>query len=124
VADLSMVCMRGAQGPSDARAWVRARFGDQLDPDTLQIAELIVSELVTNAIVHTDDEVELCIAHQDRQLRIEVTDGQPDCGAVTMRTSQDWATDGRGLRIVDRASRAWGCTPNGYQKIVWAELDL
>ncbi|MFJ5641457.1 SpoIIE family protein phosphatase [Streptomyces sp. NPDC093223] len=83
--------------------------------------ELIVSELVTNAVRHSTGPIGLrLIRHQ--VLTCEVFDSN-DClpRAHTARTTDE---NGRGLFLVDRLSRRWDARPEPGGKVVWSEQDL
>jgi PAS domain S-box-containing protein len=83
--------------------------------------ELIVSELVTNAVRHSSGPIGLrLIRHQ--VLTCEVFDSN-DClpRAHTARTTDE---NGRGLFLVDRLSRRWDARPEAGGKVVWSEQDL
>ena len=125
MADLSMLCTRHADTPGQAREWIREHFSGELNPEALQALMLIGSELITNAIVHTDDgAIDLCVAIQSRQARIEVSDSEPDREVAVIPMRDDWDVGGRGLRLVEAYSTRWGCTPDGDRKVIWAELEL
>ncbi|MEV4945363.1 ATP-binding protein [Streptomyces sp. NPDC053755] len=93
------------------------------DPEIRDTVTLIVSELVTNAVVHTASAHVVCeLREGEEQLRIAVRDeGGPadprirDCGEEER---------GRGLVLVDALCSAWGAdsTGHGTARIVWAEL--
>ena len=120
-----MLCTRATGTPGEARAWIRDRLTGELRNEAIQALELIGSELVTNAIRHTaEGAIELCVAAHSRQVRIEVSDHDPDCNAAVVPMRDDWAAGGRGLRLVEAYSARWGCTVDGPRKIVWAELDV
>ncbi|WP_030338603.1 ATP-binding protein [Streptomyces sp. NRRL S-1022] len=91
-------------------------------PGRSEIAELLTSELVTNALVHTDDDAVLTAVVEDGGLRVEVRDfvaRRPEpraCG-----TDDD--THGRGLLLVQSLADAWGVRPHGVGKSVWFRLD-
>jgi anti-sigma regulatory factor (Ser/Thr protein kinase) len=89
----------------------------------LDQAELVVSELVTNAVSHGNSGCEVRIGLTDNTLRIEVTDrgaGTPDVLATTGRDEH-----GRGLVLVSAVAAAWGVdTTPGDGKVVWAHLAL
>ncbi|MFI8235529.1 SpoIIE family protein phosphatase [Streptomyces sp. NPDC085900] len=86
-------------------------------------ALLIVSELVTNALVHTDGRVRLDLTLLDNRLRISVSDASPRTPAKP--TSISWeATGGRGILLVEAMSDTWGTVPVSGGKQVWAELAL
>ena len=79
---------------------------------------LIVSELVTNAMVHTTGGATLRLrirAAEPPVVRIEVEDHAPE--AVVKPTP-----DGTGLRLVEENCRAWGVERSAESKTVWAEL--
>jgi anti-sigma regulatory factor (Ser/Thr protein kinase) len=83
-------------------------------------ARLVVSELVTNAVVHARTAIELTLQVRDDVLRIEVTD-------LGVDRPQRWARDdttGRGLPIIEALGRAWGVIDLGSAKTVWCELTL
>ena len=93
------------------------------EDDVLASCAIVVSELVTNALCHTDDdggtallEVELAGA----TLLIAVTDGSPV--VPSMREADDAATSGRGLCIVDQLSLRWGSEAVAHGKRVFAVL--
>lgn len=92
-------------------------------PGLADTAELLTSELVTNALVHTDRGAELTATLTGgpvRRLRVEVYD------FVTrhpkMRKASDHAASGRGLLLVQALADTWGVRPHGVGKIVWFEL--
>ncbi|MER7516613.1 ATP-binding protein [Streptomyces sp. NPDC126499] len=92
-------------------------------PDIRETVALVVSELVTNAVVHTASARFVCeLREGEERLRIAVRDeGGPagprirDCGEEER---------GRGLILVDALASAWGAdrTGHGTAQIVWAEL--
>jgi CheY-like chemotaxis protein/anti-sigma regulatory factor (Ser/Thr protein kinase) len=104
-----------------ARRFVADRCRDWGCGDVVEDAELVVSELVTNALVHGESACELRAGLSDAALRLQVIDnghGMPDPQAAT-----DTDEHGRGLLLVSVLSTAWGVEllPDGG-KIVWAEL--
>jgi anti-sigma regulatory factor (Ser/Thr protein kinase)/anti-anti-sigma regulatory factor len=89
-----------------------------------QLAQVIVSELVTNSVVHARTPVEVTARCVDGALVMAVRDGDPRLlpppgGGV----AADGAGYGRGLLIVDSMADAWGCVPTGDGKVVWARLE-
>ncbi|MEU2625611.1 MULTISPECIES: ATP-binding protein [Kitasatospora] len=117
-----------------ARRWVRTRLqGHGLDPDA-PIAEtlvLVVSELVTNAVVHTGCPAVLRLtmpvadaASPDvasSPVRVEVADASRTAPAP--RHAGRDATNGRGLELVELLCVRWGWYPEGSGKRVWCEID-
>lgn len=89
--------------------------------DVAEDAELVVSELVTNALIHAGSRCELRIGLTDGALRVQVTDQSE--GMPEPRAADDQAEQGRGLLLVSVLCEAWGVEvlPGGG-KVVWAEL--
>ncbi|MFJ3714672.1 SpoIIE family protein phosphatase [Streptomyces sp. NPDC090057] len=92
-----------------------------VSPDTLDAALLVVSELVTNALVHTGGPVRLDLSLVNHRLRLAVADTSPR--SPVQPTSIGWeATGGRGILLVEAVSAAWGTVPVSGGKQVWADL--
>ncbi|MER6124711.1 ATP-binding protein [Streptomyces sp. NPDC001795] len=109
---------------AQARRLTRARLsGWAVCDDTCDTATLVVSELVTNAIVHTAGEHVVCeLQDEDDLVRIAVRDegcapGEPH--PVAQRPEEE---HGRGLLLVAALCRAWGAQEAGPGLLVWAEL--
>ncbi|WP_422125774.1 SpoIIE family protein phosphatase [Streptomyces graminilatus] len=82
---------------------------------------LIVSELVTNALVHTQGAVHVELTLGADRVRVTVNDSSPRAPAKPVVV--DWeATGGRGLLLVEAVSAAWGSVPVGGGKQVWSEI--
>ncbi|MFJ6386662.1 SpoIIE family protein phosphatase [Streptomyces sp. NPDC091972] len=91
--------------------------------DAMDTALLVVSELVTNALVHTGGQVRLDLTLIGRRLRVSVADASPRTPAKP--TSIGWeATGGRGILLVEAVSAAWGSVPVSGGKQVWSEIAL
>jgi anti-sigma regulatory factor (Ser/Thr protein kinase) len=99
-----------------ARAWLKARL-DDWSPDGVATVQLLVSELVTNAILHTDDVVEVTAERNGAGITVEVSDRSPT-KPVVKRYEQDAAT-GRGLHLVEALADAWGVRGDDARKSVW-----
>ncbi|CAM5279437.1 hypothetical protein SCANM63S_08281 [Streptomyces canarius] len=92
-----------------------------LSQDTIDVALLVVSELVTNALVHTGGQVRLDLSLVNHRLRLAVADSSPR--SPVKPTSIGWeATGGRGILLVEAVSAAWGTVPVSGGKQVWADL--
>lgn len=91
-------------------------------PGRSDIAELLTSELVTNAIVHTDREAVLTATVGPGGLRVEVRDFVARRPRLRVPNADD-GTNGRGLFLVQSLADAWGVQPHGVGKAVWFELD-
>lgn len=85
-----------------------------------EIAALLVTELVTNAVVHARTEVTLRIQRHEAVVRFEVHDGSPR--SLAPRPADTGAADGRGLQLVDKLADAWGSDTDPAGKTVWFEL--
>jgi anti-anti-sigma factor len=114
------------------------------------IAELVVTELVSNVLRHAGTEMEVGVARDRRLLHISVRDhaaGLPRLGgsdrpaakvlsaaaavpgpaagpAVLDPVDEQLREDGRGLLVVSALTHAWGCTPVPDGKVVWATLRI
>ena len=89
--------------------------------DLIDAAELMVSELATNCVQHAQTDFEITIRTGD-QVRVEVRDtshGRPEVQSLPPE-----APSGRGLRIVQEISDAWGIIPSPSGKTVWFALNL
>ncbi|MDQ3642832.1 MAG: ATP-binding protein [Actinomycetota bacterium] len=84
-------------------------------------ATMLVSELVTNAILHTGTPLEVVVIPDGPRLRVEVHDGSAQM-AVRKHYS-DMSGTGRGLMLVERMAAEWGCDRTADGKVVWFELD-
>ncbi|MET9762585.1 SpoIIE family protein phosphatase [Streptomyces sp. NPDC006372] len=82
---------------------------------------LVVSELVTNALVHTQGAVRVELTLAADRVRVTVSDSSPRAPAKPVVV--DWeSTGGRGLFLVEAMSTAWGSVPVGGGKQVWSEV--
>ncbi|MER5948679.1 ATP-binding protein [Streptomyces sp. NPDC001904] len=96
-------------------------------PGRTEIAELLTSELVTNALVHTDRDAELIVTVGPRGLRVEVRDRAARRPKLRVPNADDGthSTHGRGLLLVQSLADAWGVAALGAGrtgKVVWFEL--
>ncbi|MFE9389713.1 ATP-binding protein [Streptomyces sp. NPDC006784] len=118
-----------------ARRWARARLaGSGVDADE-PLAEtliLLISELVTNAVVHTGCPAVLCMllprrcpagaAHEVAgSVRVEVADASSRAPRRRLAEGED--TGGRGLELVSGLADRWGWEHEPGGKRVWCELD-
>jgi anti-sigma regulatory factor (Ser/Thr protein kinase) len=107
---------------SRARAVVREQLRDWGLGQAAYSAELMVSELVTNAVRHSHSRpVELRLVRGDTLL-CEVDDDDHDLPTLLNAGPADEA--GRGLRVVTTLARAWGTSRTSAGKTVWFELTL
>ena len=88
-----------------------------------QTAALLVSELVTNAVIHGRTSATVEVHRPADTLRVTVRDDNPDLPAVG--DAPDFTDEhGRGLLIVSKLARRWGVEPSGDGKAVWFELAV
>ena len=90
-------------------------------------AELLVSELVTNAVLHGRSDVTLSIAVAEGVLEVGVADRTPMRPGfpTTASVPEPWiAEGGRGLHLVDQVADEWGVAPMATGKQVWFRLDV
>ena len=104
----------------DARRFV----DDELRPagagdDTLFHAQLLATELVTNAARHAKSPVELTVARGSGRVRIEARDGS---AAMPASPPVDTPTRHRGLLLIEDLSEGWGVTAADGGKVVWCEI--
>jgi hypothetical protein len=82
---------------------------------------LVVSELVTNGVVHARTDVEVHLFALGGRLRIAVRDGA--AAPPRVRPPDEHRLGGRGVALVDRLAHTWGCLPTGDGgKVVWAVI--
>jgi signal transduction histidine kinase len=118
-AQLSAEVPRDPGAPMLARGLLRTRFAPQLTPAELRAAEIVVSELVTNALRHGDGAIRLRLDYDDGVLRGEVIDDGAGFEAeVRARGARD--VSGRGLWLVGKLARRWGVHDGSSH--VWFEL--
>jgi anti-sigma regulatory factor (Ser/Thr protein kinase) len=85
------------------------------------VAELLTSELVTNAIVHAHSECRLSVDVDPTRVRVEVRDSSPVLPPPPKPPDPE-ATSGRGLVLVDTLATRWGTERARGGKRVWFEL--
>lgn len=114
-----------AENIGRAREFVTASLG--AGHPCAGVLELIVSELVTNSIVHSrsgqaDGVVTVALTGDGRRARVEVTDdGGPEL--PRLRAVDFGAESGRGLQLVDALAAVWGCGRGpGGGTTTWAEV--
>lgn len=107
-----------------ARKWINEQFIELDRPDLIECAELGISELVTNALLHGEAPIAVRLRGTREHPRIEVTDGSsrpPVPSGQEVELDDLLATFGRGMGIVARSSTAWGAAIEPTGKVVWFE---
>ncbi|MFG2139424.1 ATP-binding protein [Streptomyces sp. NPDC048650] len=112
-----------------ARQWARSRLlgsGIEADEPLAETLILLISELVTNAVVHTGSaaKVRICFSGSGAAVgtvRVEVLDASARPPRQRHADGED--TNGRGLELVDGLADRWGWQQEGVGKRIWCEVD-
>ncbi|MGW1516306.1 ATP-binding SpoIIE family protein phosphatase [Streptomyces sp. NPDC001272] len=107
------------------RRQIRELLHDWADTEQVDSAVLMVSEMVTNVLVHTDGDA-LLVAEAAgepgaRRLRVEVADSSDEL--PHKRHPGEMASSGRGVLLMEMLADAWGVDPRGEGKSIWFELN-
>ncbi|MCX4628670.1 SpoIIE family protein phosphatase [Streptomyces sp. NBC_01443] len=107
-----------------ARRQIRELLHDWADEEQVDSAVLIVSEMVTNVLMHTDGDA-LLVAEAvgelgTRRLRIEVADASDEL--PHKRHPGEMASSGRGVLLMEMLADTWGVDPRGEGKSIWFEM--
>jgi anti-sigma regulatory factor (Ser/Thr protein kinase) len=123
---LSMRLGSGPDAAADARRAI-AQLRADLDPPLMETLRLLVTELVTNSVRHTDcDSLALRIAIGKSAVLTEVTDSGPPFEVEDLEHQSAATHDpdgGWGLFLVERLARNWGVKEDEGAKRVWFELS-
>jgi anti-sigma regulatory factor (Ser/Thr protein kinase) len=110
------------QSPGAARRFVSDTLRRWHLDTAVEAAELLTSELVTNAVLHAGTEVQIILEDRGDHVHIEVVDlnrRQP----VPRFTPYDDLQTGRGLTLLDSVAAEWGVDPRERGKAVWFDLS-
>ncbi|MET9252332.1 ATP-binding protein [Streptomyces sp. NPDC003717] len=117
------------RSPQRARVLLRRHLREWcVESDVSLVAELLLSELVTNSLLHarvpTGREIGVRVVYNGELLRLEVSDA--NTARPRLRETTDEDEHGRGLALVQALALRWGCDPRPYGigKTTWAELAL
>jgi hypothetical protein len=120
-ADVIIVLESDARAPSQARQVLARASCITHNASVLDTAQLLVSELVTNALLHGRPPIVLQISCiEESGLQVDVTDTDP-----RLPVAEPWDVDaerGRGIALVDMLSDDWGVQPAAPGKRVWFRL--
>lgn len=101
-------------------------LGDELGSDLLRLVQLLVTELIGNAVSHAGmggrGFIALDLTVDATRVRATVADGGPGFDDVGLRPLDPGAHRGRGLQLVDQIADRWGVVPGGKNR-VWFEID-
>ncbi len=116
----------GPGAPAEARRALRDRLRDRVPRRLVEDAGLLVSELVTNSVMHgrvgAGARVDLRLGVNDRRVRIEVRDPGRGFAAAGAEAGAD-DPGGYGLYLVTQLADAWGIAAEGDPTTVWFELN-
>jgi len=116
------------QAVEDARAFTRRTLRDWRLEDLIWPASLVVSELVTHAILNADTVLDLTLSRVGQRVRVAVHDYGSDRIQSTKVADQEDSLDDplldRGLMVVRAMTRCWGVFPSRvHGKTVWAVME-
>ncbi|WP_433501099.1 ATP-binding protein [Sphaerimonospora sp. CA-214678] len=124
IRSLSWCLPAGRRSPAAARRLTRASL-ERWEMDGLSdTAELLVSELTTNAVCHARGPIRLTLIAQENLLRCEVEDtGHTLPKTDSIQDADDFGEGGRGLHILDILACCWGGARTPTGKVMWFELS-
>jgi anti-sigma regulatory factor (Ser/Thr protein kinase) len=118
------------QSAAAARRFARAVLAEWRLPALADDVDLVISELITNALLHARADrrvppqatIRLDLEQYGGDLYCRVADGSPL--PPTPEQAGDTAESGRGLLLVEAVSAAWGWSHEPRGKVVWARFDV
>jgi anti-sigma regulatory factor (Ser/Thr protein kinase) len=105
---------------SEARVFVVGTLEQWALREEIEVAELLTSEIVTNAVVHARTPIRLVLDLAAGLLRVGVSDGAD--ASPSLRRSGPTEESGRGLMLVDALATRWGIDRDDGGKQVWFEV--
>ncbi|HEV7626413.1 MAG TPA: SpoIIE family protein phosphatase [Streptomyces sp.] len=108
----------------EARHQLQGMLFDWVNEDQIDAAVLMLSEMLTNVLVHTDGDARVIAecsgTRGNRLLRVDVADTSD--ALPHRRTPGELASSGRGLVMMEMLAGAWGVDPRGEGKSIWFEM--
>jgi anti-sigma regulatory factor (Ser/Thr protein kinase) len=113
----------GPHSPRASRRFVnKTAQGWGMRSDQLDVARLLATELVTNAMLHGAPPIRISASRTSAVVRIEVSDASPQ--RPVPRPYDTDAPTGHGILLVERLARRWGIDSHDDGKTVWFEVAL
>ncbi|MEU4535319.1 ATP-binding protein [Streptosporangium sp. NPDC023825] len=112
----------------EARAWARDLLAEQVGGPVLDDVLLLLSELATNAVAHSDSgrtadgRVTVYVVRTSATVHVEVADDGSDAGAPAVRVPETDDDGGRGLWLVEMVAAGWGSHRDGAGGSVWFQV--
>lgn len=110
------------RSPRDARHLVCRTLRSWHLDDVVDVAGLLTSEMVTNALLHAGTPVRLVISLDDHMLRVEAHDQSRDVPEV--RAPDFESSTGRGMALINALAADWGARGEPGGKVVWFSLRV
>ena len=107
------------QAVATARRFVTSVLSDELDEARLHDLEVLVSEVVTNGVMHAATTMELAVELRDDVAHVELVDHAPGEPAIRDMAGSE---GGFGLRIVAAMASRWGVHHSDDSKTVWFDI--
>ena len=105
-----------------ARTIAREQLEAAVSSDTIEVIALLVTELVSNAILHARTPLQLTLESRPDHVRICVEDHSDEQPAVRHYDAD--AVTGRGLALVEQLASSWGVDTTPEGKVVWCEVPI
>jgi two-component sensor histidine kinase len=109
---------------SEARRWAMKVASGRLAPEQADNLRLVMSEVVTNALLHgaPGERIDLAVTPKEQFLCVQVSDDGPGLAPRPRATAPE-DQGGFGLFFVEQLTRRWGVTRENRRTRVWFELD-
>lgn len=108
--------------PALARRFVMERCAASGDAALAEVVVLLVSELVTNAVLHARTASVLRLHRGDGRLRVELHDASTEPAVARPAGQNGQRTGGRGVLLVESLADRWGSDVGEHGKTVWFEV--
>jgi anti-sigma regulatory factor (Ser/Thr protein kinase) len=105
-----------------ARQVTRRQLGVACPSEAVEVAALLVTELVSNAVLHARTAIVLAIECTPGRVFIRVAD--KSAALPRHRSYGSTASTGRGIALVDELATAWGVERSPHGKEVWCEIEF